>query len=375
MTFSLLARSGRARAGLLRLDHGEVATPIFMPVGTQGTVKAVTPDELHGLGAEIILGNTYHLWQRPGVEVVAQLGGLHSFIRWDRPILTDSGGFQVFSLRTISRISEEGVDFRSHVDGALLHLTPEVSMEVQARLGSDIAMAFDHCPPADAPRELIVEAMERTTRWAARSLVAPRYAAPGQRRFGIVQGGTHLDLRRRHIEEICALGFDGYALGGLAVGETPDETWRVMHEVADELPADRPRYVMGIGTPRDLLEAIAAGVDMFDCVMPTRNARNGQLFTAEGKLTIANARYKNDPLPPDVECGCPTCRGGFSRAYLRHLFQAGEILYSRLATLHNLHFYLALVRSARAAILEDRFDAFLRAQLGALARRAPPSGQ
>jgi queuine tRNA-ribosyltransferase len=361
--FEVEARSGKARAGVLRLAHGTVRTPVFMPVGTAGTVKATTPAELEALGAQIILGNTYHLWLRPGLDVIAAHGGLHGLARWTRPLLTDSGGYQVFSLRAISKIGEEGVTFRSHLDGALLELTPERSMHIQAVLGSDIAMAFDHCPPADAPRPVIEEAMARTTRWARRSWDAPRSELhPGQLRFGIVQGGTHVDLRRRHIEEICAIGFDGYALGGLAVGEPPAVTWQVMDEVVEHLPADHARYVMGIGTPRDLIEAMGAGVDMFDCVMPTRNARNGQLFTTwgSGRINIANARYKSDTAPPDPDCRCPTCAGGFSLAYLRHLHQAGEILYSRLATLHNLHFYIDLVRRARQAILEDRYAEFAR---------------
>ncbi|MSP60467.1 MAG: tRNA guanosine(34) transglycosylase Tgt [Myxococcales bacterium] len=357
--FSIAATSGRARAGLLRLPHGDVPTPIFMPVGTAGTVKAVLPSELTTLGARIVLGNTYHLWLRPGLEVIEGHGGLHRFMCWPHPILTDSGGYQVFSLRAISKISDEGVHFRSHIDGAALHLTPELSMAIQATLGSDVAMAFDHCPPADAPRALIEEALLRTTRWAARCLAAPRSTVtPGQLRFGIVQGGTHIDLRRRHIAEIGALNFDGYALGGLAVGETPEETWRVLDAVADDLPRERARYLMGVGTPRDLIEAIGSGIDLFDCVMPTRNARNGQIFTWTGRLAIANARYKTDLAPIDPECACATCAAGFTRAYLAHLFRAGEILYSRLATVHNLHFYLDLVGQARAAILADRYAAF-----------------
>jgi queuine tRNA-ribosyltransferase len=366
LPFTVEATSGRARAGVLRLSHGEVPTPIFMPVGTLGTVKAVLPSELEALGARIVLGNTYHLWLRPGLDVIGAHGGLHRFMGWERPILTDSGGFQVFSLRAISKIGDEGVDFRSHLDGAPLHLTPEVSMAIQAALGSDVAMAFDHCPPADAPRALIEEALGRTTRWARRCVEAPRSTVtPGQLRFGIVQGGTHVDLRRRHIGEIAELGFDGYALGGLAVGETPEETWRVLDAVADELPRDRARYLMGVGTPRDLVEAIGSGVDMFDCVMPTRNARNGQLFTRGGRLSIANARYKTDVAPIESGCSCATCAAGFTRAYLAHLFRAGEILYSRLATVHNLHFYLDLARRARAAILADRYADFARNERGA----------
>jgi len=349
----------KARATRFTTAHGEVETPLFMPVGTLGTVKAVGPDELRALGARIVLGNTYHLWQRPGLDVVAAHGGLHGFMRWDGPILTDSGGYQVFSLRALSTITDEGVAFRSHLDGAPLHLTPETSMAIQAQLGSDIAMAFDHVPPAGAPRALHEEALGRTTRWAARCKEAPRSTVnPGQLRFGIVQGGTHLDLRERHLGEIGALGFDGYALGGLAVGETPDEMYRVLDAVADRLPRDRPRYLMGVGTPRDIVTAIGAGIDLFDCVMPTRNARNGQLFTDEGRLAIANARFKTDAQPIDPACRCATCAGGFTRAYLAHLFRSGEILYHRLATVHNLHYYLDLVRRAREAIRADRYREF-----------------
>jgi queuine tRNA-ribosyltransferase len=357
MTFVLEAQDEKARAGRLVLAHGEVPTPIFMPVGTYGTVKAMTPAELQGLGARIVLGNTFHLWQRPGLEVIAAHGGLHRFMGWPRPILTDSGGFQVFSLASLSRLDEEGVVFRSPVDGARLHLTPEESMRVQAVLGSDVAMAFDHCPAGDAPREAIEEAMARTTRWAARCLAIP--PAPGQQRFGIVQGAAHVDLRLRHLEEICALPFDGFALGGFSVGEPIETMYTALAEVAHRLPAGRPRYLMGVGTPNDLLEAIGAGVDMFDCVMPTRNARNGFLFTSSGRLIIRHARHRADTGPVDPACGCETCRS-FSRAYLRHLFLSKEILYARLATLHNLSYYLDLVRRARRAIFEGRYAAFVR---------------
>ncbi len=364
MSFAVEKSCGKARACRFATPHGEVETPLFMPVGTLGTVKAVLPAELEALGARIVLGNTYHLWLRPGLDVIAAHGGLHRFMRWPHPILTDSGGYQVFSLRALSSISDEGVAFRSHLDGAPLKLTPEVSMEIQSVLGSDIAMAFDHCPPAGSPRALHEEALARTTRWAARCLAAPRSTVnPGQLRFGIVQGGTHLDLRRRHIAEIAGLGFDGIALGGLAVGETPEEMWAVLDAIADELPRDRPRYLMGVGTPRDLVEAIGAGVDLFDCVMPTRNARNGQLFTGRGRISIANARWKTDLAPIDPDCACATCAAGFSRAYLAHLFRSGEILYHRLATVHNLHYYLDLTRRARAAILEDRYPAFRDSEL------------
>jgi queuine tRNA-ribosyltransferase len=354
--FTVEASCGKARATRLLLAHGEVPTPLFMPVGTYGTVKAMTPRELEGLGARIILGNTYHLWLRPGLDVVSAHGGLHRMIGWPRPILTDSGGFQVFSLQTLSKISDEGVMFRSPIDGSPRHLTPEQSMAVQAELGSDIAMAFDHCPPGDAPRDVIEAAMARTTRWADRCVAAPR--PDGQKRFGIVQGGAHLDLRLRHLEEICARPFDGFALGGFSVGEPVAVMYQLLDELADRLPADRPRYLMGVGTPDDLLTAIGAGVDLFDCVMPTRNARNGQLFTSEGKIVIRNARHRTDAGPLDPACPCETCRG-FSRAYLRHLHQCQEILFSRLATLHNLTYYLDLVRRARRAIFEGRYESFV----------------
>jgi queuine tRNA-ribosyltransferase len=353
--FTVEATCGKARAGRLKLAHGEVPTPIFMPVGTYGTVKAMTPRELDGLGARIILGNTYHLWLRPGLEVIGRHGGLHKLMGWQRPILTDSGGFQVFSLSQLSKLSEEGVRFRSPIDGTEYNLTPEQSMQVQATLGSDIAMAFDHCPPGDAPREQIVDAMERTTRWAARSLAVP--APTGQARFGIVQGGTHVDLRLQHMDAICALPFDGFALGGFSVGEPIPVMYDVLGEVAHRLPDSRPRYLMGVGTPADLVRGIAAGVDMFDCVMPTRNARNGMLFTSEGKVVISNARYKDDTGPLDPACECETCRG-FTRAYLRHLHQCKEILFARLATLHNLSYYLDLIRRCRRAIFEGTFESF-----------------
>ncbi len=355
MRFTVDATSGKARAATLTLAHGDVPTPIFMPVGTYGTVKAMTPRELEEIGARIILGNTFHLWQRPGLEVVGAVGGLHRLAGWSLPMLTDSGGFQVFSLAHISKLNEDGVVFRSPVDGSARNLTPEVSMAIQATLGSDIAMAFDHCPPGDSARAVVIDAMERTTRWAARCLAAPR--PDTQNRFGIVQGGAHLDLRLRHLEQICALPFDGFALGGFSVGEPIPVMYQLLDELAHRLPAERPRYLMGVGTPRDLLTAIGAGVDMFDCVMPTRNARNGQLFTWRGKIVISNARHKLDPAPPDPDCPCETCKT-FSLAYLRHLHACSEILFARAATLHNLHFYLELSRRARQAILDGRYEAF-----------------
>jgi queuine tRNA-ribosyltransferase len=353
--FAIEHSDARARAGRIRTARGTIETPIFMPVGTAGTVKAMMPEELTAIGAQIILGNTYHLYLRPGLEVVAACGGLHEFMGWDGPVLTDSGGFQVFSLRAISSISDRGVEFQSHIDGSRHMLTPEKSIEIQSVLGSDIAMAFDHCPPGEAPRELMIEAMERTTRWAVRSIEAPR--AENQAMFGIVQGGSDIGLRRTHMKQICSLPFQGFALGGLSVGEATEKMYEVMDAVACELPAASPRYVMGIGTPADLLAAISYGIDMFDCVMPTRNARNGQLFTSRGRITISNAEHRLSTSPIDDACACSTCKR-YTRAYLRHLFQAGEILYSRLATLHNLHYYLALVGGARRAIIEGQFKDF-----------------
>jgi queuine tRNA-ribosyltransferase len=351
----LQATDGKARAGMLQLAHGEVPTPIFMPVGTYGTVKAMTPRELESIGARIILGNTYHLWLRPGLDVIEKHGGLHRMMGWPGPILTDSGGFQVFSLAALSKITSDGVVFRSPVDGGTeRRLTPEQSMAIQATLGSDIAMAFDYCPPGDSAREKLVEAMALTTAWAKRCIECPRSPHRGQLRFGIVQGGTHADLRLAHMAEICALPFEGFALGGFSVGEPVPIMYQLLDQVADRLPAGKPRYLMGVGTPADLIRGIAAGIDMFDCVMPTRNARNGMLFTSEGKLVISHSRYRDDTSPVDRRCSCETCKY-FSRAYLRHLHQCKEILYSRLATLHNLTYYLDLVRGARRAIVERRF--------------------
>jgi queuine tRNA-ribosyltransferase len=357
LSFRIEARAGHARSGVLETPHGAIETPVFMPVGTQATVKALSSDDLRRLGPRIILGNTYHLALRPGAERVAALGGLHRFMNWSAAILTDSGGFQVFSLRERCDIDEDGVTFRSHIDGSEQRLTPERAMEIQRLLGSDIAMAFDHCPPSDAPRAAIEDAMARTTAWARRSLAAPR--APGQLRFGIVQGGTHLDLRRRHLAELAAMeeggrAFDGLALGGLGVGEAPEVMYDVIAAVAPEMPADRPRYLMGVGTPTDIWTAIGAGVDMFDCVMPTRNARNGNLFIKGGKLNIGNARFRDDGAPLEAGCPCECC-SGYSRAYLSHLFHAEELLYYRLASAHNVQHYLDLARRAREAIRTGTF--------------------
>jgi queuine tRNA-ribosyltransferase len=351
-SFEIVATLGHARAGVLRTPHGDVPTPVFMPVGTAGTVKAMTPDELRAppLDARIILGNTYHLYLRPGLDVIEAAGGLHGFAAWDRAILTDSGGYQVFSLSAINKIDDDGVTFRSHIDGSEHRLTPEVSMQIQRVLGSDIAMCFDECPAGDADADVHERALARTTAWAKRCRVAPR--ASGQALFGIVQGGIDTPRRLRHIAEIVPLDFDGHALGGLAVGENLADTYRVLDEVAHVLPAERPRYLMGVGTPADLERGILAGIDMFDCVMPTRNARNGYLFTAGERVNIPNASNRLDLGPVDPTCPCATCTT-FSRAYLRHLYMAKEILYSRLATLHNLTFYARHVARLRERIIAE----------------------
>ena len=345
-SFALAGTDGAARRGRMVTGHGVVETPAFMPVGTQGAVKAVTPAELRACGASIVLANTYHLDLRPGHEVVRDLGGLHAFMSWEGPILTDSGGFQAFSMESLRAIDDDGVRFRSHLDGSLRTLTPESSMEIQAALGSDVAMVLDECAALPAPREALDAAVARTTRWARRSRDA--YAGPGVP-FGIVQGGPHEDLRERSAREIVALDFPGYAIGGVSVGEPPAAIAAVAASTAARLPADRPRYLMGVGRPEDLVEAVAAGVDLFDCVMPTRNARNGTLFTSQGRVNIKREEYRRDPRPLDPACACEACRE-YSRAYLRHLFVSGEILGARLNTIHNLTFYLDLMRRLREAI-------------------------
>jgi queuine tRNA-ribosyltransferase len=355
-SFEVLATLGHARAGILHTPRGDIETPIFMPVGTAGTVKAMTAAELQAppLDAHIILGNTYHLYLRPGLEVMAAAGGLHRFSAWSRPILTDSGGFQVFSLATLNDIDDEGVTFRSHIDGSKHRLDPERSMHIQGVLGSDIAMCFDQCPPGDADAATQQRALDRTTRWAQRCLEVNRPA--GQALFGIVQGGIDVGRRLAHAEQLTRLGgelpFDGYAIGGLSVGEEIADMYRVLDAVAHQLPATRPRYLMGVGTPADLEHAVGAGVDMFDCVMPTRNARNGNLFTSQGRVIISNAKHRLDNGPLDPECPCATCTT-VSRAYLRHLHNAKEILYARLATLHNLTYYLRFIRRLRERILRE----------------------
>ena len=372
--FENLGADGAARRGRLHLARGAVDTPAFMPVGTYGTVKAMLPGELADLGAQIVLGNTFHLWLRPGTEVVKKHGGLHGFMGWDRPILTDSGGFQVFSLGALRKVTEEGVRFRSPIDGAALFLTPEESMRVQTALDSDIAMIFDECTPywmADkrdpalpgraATHEEASASMELSLRWARRSRDA--FDALGNRNalFGIVQGGMHTDLRDRSLAGLAGIGFDGYAIGGLSVGEPKSEMLRVLAHTAARLPVDRPRYLMGVGTPEDLLAGMAAGIDMFDCVLPTRNARNGWLFTRHGDIKIRNAAHREDNRPLDPACACLTC-SRFSRAYLHHLQRSNEILGARLNTIHNLHYYLDLMRRARNAIENRQFAAFAAAE-------------
>ncbi len=354
----------RARAGMLTTAHGQVQTPIFMPVGTAGTVKSLTPEDLHACGAQIILGNTYHLYLRPGVAVVEKFGGLHRFMGWDRPILTDSGGFQVFSLSRLTRVTDEGAEFQSHIDGSRHRIRPEDAVDIQRSLNSDIAMCLDQCIPFPASEAEAEAALKRTSHWADRCASHwQTFPASGSALFGIVQGGMFPSLRKRSAEDLSEIGFPGYAVGGLSVGEPKD----LMLEMADYtiplLPGDRPRYVMGVGTPEDLVEMAAMGADMFDCVLPTRNARNGQLFTAEGTLNIANARFREDVGPVDETCGCYTCRT-FSRAYLRHLYTAKELLSYRLNTIHNVHYFLSLARSMRQAIAEDRFDSFRKSFYG-----------
>src|SRR5512147_185869 len=345
-----------ARLGRFITSHGEVNTPVFMPVGTQATVKTLSPDDLVSVGAEIILSNTYHLFLRPGHELIREFGGVQKFMGWNRPVLTDSGGFQVFSLAELRKITEEGVTFQSPLDGGAKHLiTPEYAVEIQEALGADIIMAFDECIPYPATRDYALESLERTLRWAERCRDARK--AADQALFGIVQGGMYPDLRRRSAEALVEIGFDGYALGGLSVGETKPMMYEMIEASMPVLPEDRPRYLMGVGTPEDLVEGVDRGIDMFDCVMPTRNARNGTFFTSFGKVVIRNSRYERDKEPVDPVCGCYTCRN-FSRAYLRHLFNAGEVLALRLGTIHNLHFYLDLMRAVRASIEQRRFKEF-----------------
>jgi queuine tRNA-ribosyltransferase len=365
MHFRVTATDGGARCGLLQTARGEVETPAFMPVGTYGAVKAVSPAELAQTGARIVLGNAFHLWLRPGLDVIAAHGGLHRFMGWDGPLLTDSGGFQVYSLGALRRISEQGVAFQSPVNGDACFLSPEESMRIQRVLDSDVAMVFDECTPYPADFERARDSMRLSLRWAERS----RRAHEGSRNalFGIVQGGMHERLRDESLAGLAAIGFDGYAIGGLSVGESKAEMLRILRHTAPRLPRDRPRYLMGVGTPQDVVEAVAAGVDMFDCVLPTRNARNGWLYTSTGVVKLRNARYRDDLGPPDPDCDCYTCRH-FTRAYLHHLQRTGEILGARLNTLHNLHYYQRLMRELRAAIAAGRFAALAAARAAGAGR-------
>ncbi|KRA51857.1 tRNA guanosine(34) transglycosylase Tgt [Pseudoxanthomonas sp. Root630] len=361
LSFDLLTTDGAARRGRLTFPRGTIETPAFMPVGTYGSVKGILPEHVEDLGAEIILGNTFHLYLRPGLEVIGEHGGLHGFARWNKPILTDSGGFQVFSLAHRRKITEQGVTFASPVDGAKVFLGPEESMRIQKVLDSDIVMIFDECPPVNidgkpVDKRVIERSMELSLRWAERSKRA--HEGNDAALFGIVQGGVHHDLRSRSADGLKGIGFDGYAIGGLAVGETEDERNAMLEHTCPQLPADQPRYLMGVGRPEDLVEAVARGVDMFDCVMPTRNARNGHYFTSFGTVRIRNSKYEHDLQPIEPGCGCYACRNGFTRSYLRHLDRCNEMLAPMLGTLHNLWYYQQVMAQMRAAIAEGRFQAF-----------------
>ncbi len=355
MKFQLHCRDQEARRGTLTLTHGTIETPAFMPVGTYGAVKGLSPDELQTLGAEIILGNTFHLWLRPGLEVVEAHGGLHRFMHWNGPILTDSGGFQVFSLGALRKISEEGVRFRSPVNGDTCFLTPEESMRIQRVLNSDIVMIFDECTPYPVDMQIAETSMQLSLRWAERSKIA--HTGNPNALFGIVQGGMYESLRDQSVAGLCTIGFDGYAIGGLSVGEPKPEMQRILKHTAPQLPAGKPRYLMGVGTPEDIVYAVSQGIDLFDCVLPTRNARNGWLYTSQGILKLRNSRYRLDTSPPDENCSCYTCRH-FTRAYLHHLQRTGEMLGARLNSLHNLHYYQQLMSDIRKAIETGQFTQF-----------------
>ncbi|MBI5188533.1 MAG: tRNA guanosine(34) transglycosylase Tgt [Nitrospirae bacterium] len=372
MRFNIIKTDGNARAGFIETSRGAISTPAFIPVGTQGAVKAISPDELKDLGAEIILCNTYHLYLRPGHETISSLGGIHQFMNWDRTILTDSGGFQVFSLSALRKIEENGVHFRSHIDGSMHFIGPKEAMEIQSLLGSDIAMTFDECTPYPSSYEYTLKSLELTIRWARRckefissefvvrssgSLITQNSKLKTQSLFGIIQGGMYKDLRKRSIEGLVEIGFDGYAVGGLSVGEPKEEMHGMIYFTAPLLPADKPRYLMGIGDLKDILIGVDAGFDMFDCVMPTRNARNGTLFTSRGKISIKREEFKSDRGPLDPDCGCCTCRN-YSRGYLRHIFLSKEILSMRLNTIHNLHFYFNFFRNMRKFIIKGKFVEF-----------------
>ena len=375
MSFDLLTTDRAARRGRLTFPRGTVETPAFMPVGTYGSVKGILPEHVEDLGAEIILGNTFHLYLRPGLEVIGEHGGLHGFARWNKPILTDSGGFQVFSLAHRRKITEQGVTFASPVDGAKVFLGPEESMRIQKVLDSDIVMIFDECPPVNVngkpvDKRVIERSMELSLRWAERSKRA--HEGNDAALFGIVQGGVHHDLRSRSADGLKAIGFDGYAIGGLAVGETEDERNAMLEHTCPQLPSDQPRYLMGVGRPEDLVEAVARGVDMFDCVMPTRNARNGHYFTSFGTVRIRNAKYEHDLQPIEPGCGCYACRNGFTRSYLRHLDRCNEMLAPMLGTLHNLWYYQQVMAQMRAAIADGRFQAFREGFYAARGVAVPP---
>ena len=376
--FEVIRQQGRARRGIFKCPHGTVQTPVFMNVGTQGAIKgAVSAFDLKEIGCQVELSNTYHLHLRPGDDVVHQMGGLHKFMQWDGPMLTDSGGFQVFSLSGLRKIKEEGVTFASHIDGRRIFMGPEESMQIQSNLGSDIAMAFDECIENPAPREYVQKSCERTVRWLERCIAEhdrlngqSDCVNPGQMLFGINQGGTYPDIRAWHMDEIAKLDCDGYAIGGLAVGEPTEVMYEIIDAVEPHMPADKPRYLMGVGTPSNIIEAVARGVDFFDCVMPARNARHGKLYTWEGTINIKNERYKLDRNPIDSTCDCPACRS-FSRAYVRHLLTAGEMLAMRLCVLHNLHFYNELMAKIRQALDEGTFDEFRAKYSGMLDRPVP----
>jgi queuine tRNA-ribosyltransferase len=386
ITWEVTATDGQARAGVIKTRRSTIETPVFMPVGTQGAIKGVRFEWLESeLDARIILGNTYHLFLRPGMDVLHRLGGLHRFSSWDRSILTDSGGFQVFSLTDLRKLTEEGVEFRSHIDGSRQFLSPEVSMEMQSVLGSEIVMAFDECPPGGADAEVTRKSLELTIRWARRSkarfdelqggiaTAGPDSSVSGrQALFGIVQGAGHLDLRRESLERTVEIGFDGYAIGGLSVGEEKPVMYGVLEHLAPKMPADAPRYLMGVGTPEDLIEAVSHGVDMFDCVMPTRNGRTGGAFTSRGRINIRNARFADDPNPLDPECGCSVCRR-YSLAYLRHLYQAGEMNASTMISHHNLAFYLDTMRAVRQSITSGTFAQFRKQFLSKLQENEEPA--
>jgi queuine tRNA-ribosyltransferase len=357
--FQINATDGAARVGQLTLHHGVVNTPIFMPVGTVGCVKTMTPRDLDEIGAEIILGNTYHLFLRPGMDTIRQMGGLHEFIRWPKPMLTDSGGFQIFSLAKLNKLEEEGAQFQSHIDGRRFKLTPELAVEIQETLGSDIHMVLDECTPYPVAKDVAEKSMERSLRWAKRCRTARQRLELNQ--FGIVQGGVFTDLRKRSLDGLMEIGFEGYAVGGLSVGEPLPEMREITEACCADLPQDRPRYLMGVGTPLDIVESVALGIDMFDCVMPTRNARNGTLFTSVGRVNIKNSGFRVADEPLDPNCSCYTCKT-FSRAYLRHLFIANELTSHHLLSLHNLSFYLDLIRKIRKEIVAGTYQSFLRAQ-------------